>query len=432
MRFLGIGDSVDLGDMYLRLMKEGHEVRVFASDYSSDDEMRGMVNFTASWRDELDWIREANEDGIILFETASMGETQDELRKDGFNVVGGSALGDRLEGDREFGQSMLRQAGLQTARTDTFGKFNDGIDFLKKNPGRYVFKLNGHGWRSSRNYVGQMDDATDMIALLTASRDNWTYEEQPEFVLMEHIEGVETGTGAFFNGERFLGPPNLDWEHKRFFPGDIGELTGEMGTVVTYRRAEKLFDATLRRLEPELRESGYCGYINLNTIINEDGVWPLELTSRFGYPGFAILDALHDESWASILAAITRKNRTTIATKDGFSVGVVLTVPSFPYSDGYEEKGKGTPVCFRDTMSDTDWESLHYGEVSMKNGQLITAGLIGYTMVVTGVGATIQEARQDVYARVDKVVIPNVRYRNDIGMKLVERDEARLRKLGWM
>ena len=432
MRFLGIGDSIDLGDMYLRLMKEGHEVRVFAADYSSDDEMREMVNFTSDWKNEIDWIREAKGDGIILFENASMGETQDELRKNGFNVVGGSAFGDRLEGDREFGQSVLREAGLKTAATHTFEKFSDALAFLEKNPGRYVFKLNGHGWRSSRNYVGQMDDAADMIALLTVTRDNWRYDEQPEFVLMQHIEGVETGTGAFFNGETFLGPPNLDWEHKRFFPGDIGELTGEMGTVVTYRGAEKLFDATLRRLEPLLRESGYCGYINLNTIINEDGVWPLELTSRFGYPGFAILDSLHDESWASILAAITRKERTTIRTRDGFSVGVVLTVPSFPYSDGYEEKGKGTPICFRPTMNDTDHDSLHYGEVSMKNGQLITAGLIGYTMVVTGTGGTIQDARSDVYARVDKVVIPNVRYRNDIGMKLIDRDHARLQELGWI
>jgi phosphoribosylamine--glycine ligase len=83
-------------------------------------------------------------------------------------------------------------------------------------------------------------------------------------------------------------------------------------------------------------------------------------------------------------------------------------------------------------MNEADWESLHYGEVAMKNGQLMTAGIVGYTMVVTGAGPTVHDARRDVYSRVDKVVIPNVRYRNDIGMKLIERDQAKLRELGWM
>jgi len=432
MRFLGIGETNDLGDMYLRLLAAGHEVRVFMSDEESQDVMQGMLTFTPDWRNDLGWIREAGRDGIIVFETSSQGGLQDRLRKDGFNVVGGSSLGDHLEHDRAYGQQVLRDAGMSTVSTHTFTSFNDALRFIATEPARYVFKLNGSEWASTRNYVGQMENGADMIALLTATRDNWTPDEQPEFILMDFIEGVETGVGAFFNGERFLHPPNLDWEHKRFFPGDIGELTGEMGTVVTYRGAERLFDATLARLASPLKESGYCGYINLNTIINEKGVWPLELTSRFGYPGFAILDSLHNEDWSTILAGLTRRDRASIATRHGYSVGVVLTVPSFPYSDGYAELGKGTPVCFRDTMNDHDREQLHYGEVTMRNGQLTTAGMIGYTMVVTGLGATIEEARRDVYARVDKVVIPNARYRNDIGLRLIDRDMERLRQLGWI
>jgi phosphoribosylamine--glycine ligase len=394
--------------------------------------MQDMLEFTSDWREELDWIREVGDEGVILFETATAGETQDELRREGFNVIGGSALGDRLESDRDYGQEVLRRLGLQTAGSRVLGSFDDALDFLRRSPGRYVFKLNGSNWPSTSTYIGQMDDGTDMAALLASFRDRWTLDERPSFVLMDYVAGVEVGVGAFFNGKRFLEPANLDWEHKRFFPGDIGELTGEMGTVVTYRGAERIFEATLIRLETLLRESGYCGYINLNTIVNDRGVWPLEFTCRFGYPGFAILDSLHDEDWSSVFSAMLRRDRTSIRTRDGFSVGVVLTVPPFPYPDGYADLGKGMPISFRDTITDVDRESLHYGEVSLQDGQLVTAGMVGYVMVVTGVGNSLEAARREAYERVSKVVIPNMRYRNDIGSDSLLEDFAELRRLGWL
>jgi phosphoribosylamine--glycine ligase len=432
VRFLGIGETNDLGDMYLRLKDDGHEVRVFMSYEDSVGVMDGMLDFTNDWQRELAWVREAGDDGVILFETASDGATQDSLRRDGFNVIGGSGLGDRLEHERDFGQQVLSDFGLNTAKSRLFTSFDDAIGFVRRSPGRYVFKLNGSGWASSRTYVGQMDSGDDMIALLTVTRDKWSFDDEPSFILMDHIIGVEVGVGAFFNGERFLSPANLDWEHKKFFPGDIGELTGEMGTVVTYRGAEKIFDATLSRVAPMLRESGYCGYINLNTIVNEDGIWPLEFTCRFGYPGFPILDSLHAERWGAIFAAMVGQTRTTIETRPGYSVGVVLTVPSFPYSRGYADLGKGMPICFRETLTSADRDSLHYGEVALQNGQLVTSGTVGYIMVVTGLGESVEQARRDAYGRVDKIVIPNCRYRNDIGMRLIEKDYATMQQLGWL
>jgi phosphoribosylamine---glycine ligase len=429
MRVLGIGGYLDLGDLYLRLQARGHEVRVFVEDEASRDILDGMVTKSARVQDDLAWV---GRDGLVVFETVGQGERQDALRREGYRVVGGSAFGDRLELDRAFGQRVLRDAGLRTALTHEVQGFDAAIELVTRDPRRWVLKFSGAGYASTRSYVGQLNDGRDVLGMLQHQRRRWTHDDVPRVVLMAHLEGVEVGVGAFFDGRAFIGPPNLDWEHKRFFPGDLGELTGEMGTVVSYRGGEKLFEATLARLAPSLREAGHVGYVNLNLIVNEEGTWPLELTCRFGYPGFAILSELHVDPWDTILLRMVEGGTRPIATHAGYGVGIVLTVPSFPYPDGYERLAKGAPIFFHHDLDEHDRAAMHYAEVRLDGDQLVTAGEIGYVMVATARGATLDDARTRALSRARKVIIPNVRYRTDIGERLQRTDRARLVRLGWL
>lgn len=430
MRILGIGEYHSLGDLYLRLSRCKHEVRVFVEAEEAHGIFAGLVHRCEDWRDQLAWIREAGDEGFIVFESAGKGALQDELRRSGFQVIGGSALGDRLENDRACGQRVMREAGMRTAPVREFSSFDAGCAFLREHPGRYVYKLSDGNAASTRNYIGQLDDGADLLAVLKMEQRRCSGAAQPRFILMQHLSGIEVGVGAFFDGEQFLRPALLDWEHKRFFPGDLGELTAEMGTVVTYRGAEILFEQTLARVAEPLRASGYCGYINLNTIVNEDGVWPLEFTSRFGYPGFAIASALQIDGWDVIFRKLARRGPRHIETHPGFVVGVVLSVPPFPYEYGYDELSKGMPILFRGPLSDAEREHLHFGEVALEQSQLITSGSLGYAMIVTGCGADIAAAQSAAYTLARKVVAPNLRYRNDIGERLRRENYAALKALG--
>jgi phosphoribosylamine--glycine ligase len=432
LRILGIGESCDLGEMYVRLTAAGHEVRVFVEHVDAHDVFGGMLSRTDRWQRELPWIRQAGRQGVIVFESALKGDLQDNLRRDGFQVIGGSAYGDRLESEREFGQQALRDLGLKTARSHRFTETGSAIDFVRANPARYVLKYNGADSARTRNYVGEMDDGADIIALLGIRRDREAGNAPSDFVLMEHLRGVEVGVGAFFNGEHFLRPACLDWEHKRFFPGDLGELTGEMGTIVTYRGADTIFAATLARMADQLRAGGYCGYINLNLIANGEGLWPLEFTSRFGYPGYAICAALHLEGWDSIFLKMLGRTARTIDTRAGYAAGIVLTVPPFPYSHGYAQLSKGLPVCFRDSMTSSQRDRLHLCEVASVQQQLVTSGTTGCIGVATGAGDSIEAARQDALALAGQVVVPNLRYRKDIGQRLIESDFSTLTTLGYL
>jgi phosphoribosylamine--glycine ligase len=201
---------------------------------------------------------------------------------------------------------------------------------------------------------------------------------------------------------------------------------------VTYAGTERFFAATLEKLAPQLREGGYCGYINLNTIVNERGVWPLELTCRFGYPGFAILDALHIDDWGTILARMARREGPrSFRTHPGYAVGVVLTVPPFPYPQA-TVPARGQPVVFRSPLTDDEQAQLHYGELMREGGALQTSGPSGYALVVTGRGETVPLAQQAAYALARKISIPNVRYRNDIGDRFLRDDLGRLQALNWL
>jgi phosphoribosylamine---glycine ligase len=435
MRVLGIGETLDLSSMYLTLLDDGHEVKVAVSDPASRDTLRGMVHTVSDWRREVDWVRAAGRDGFVVFESAADGKLQDELRRDGLQVLGGSAFGDRLEADRGFGQEVMRAAGMRVAPTYPFTSFAEAMAFVRARPWRYVYKPSGSGFASGRTYLGDIDDGADMIAYLDLQRRRWPKDEPERLVLMDRLSGVEVGVGAFFDGRRFLRPACLDWEHKKFFPGDLGELTGEMGTLVTYRNSEKLFAETLGRVEGTLADRGYRGYININTIVDDDGVHPLEFTCRFGYPGFAILQPLQTCGWETLFRAVAGDERLPndrFETAEGYCLGVVLTVPPFPYPTDYARLSKGLPILFQPALDDGDRRHLHYGEVALDGEQLVTSGTIGYTMVVTGVGPSVAAARASAYARLAKVHVPNARYRVDIGERFIAGDEARLIAWGWL
>jgi phosphoribosylamine---glycine ligase len=109
----------------------------------------------------------------------------------------------------------------------------------------------------------------------------------------------------------------------------------------------------------------------------------------------------------------------------------VLTTPPFPYDRETVEKATvGLPVMFDDGLGEEDRERLYYGEVGMMNGQLVTSGMYGWSMVATGVADSIDDARCKANKLADRIIAPNVRYRRDIGSALVERDFPFIEKLG--
>lgn len=248
-------------DLAWQLSKAGHSVKFFTRSQSEKDVGDGFVEKVDAWEPHKDWA------DVIVFDDIGFGDLAERLRAEGKHVVGGSAYTDRLENDREFGQTELRGAGVATLNSWNFSSFDEAIEFVKKNPERYVVKPSGNAQNEKELlFVGEEADGKDVVRVLEHYKLKWSNKIK-FFQIQKFESGVEVGIGAFFNGKDFVYPININFEHKRLFPKNIGPSTGEMGcyddkTEVLTRDGWKLFkDLSLEdeicTLDPATRSIEY-------------------------------------------------------------------------------------------------------------------------------------------------------------------------------
>ena len=423
-RFLFVSLSGLIGDIAWQVLKEGHEVRYFIEAEKERDVADGFVPKVDEWEREVDWA-----DVIVFDDTLGQGARAQALRARGKAVVGGTAYTDRLEDDRSFGQEELRQAGVNILPYREFEEFEAAIAYVRENPERYVIKPSGEAQNVKRRlFVGEEDDGQDVIRMLEAYKKAFASEIKV-FQLQRRVVGVEVAVGAFFNGKTFATPINVNFEHKKLFPGNIGPSTGEMGTSMFWSGPNRLFNQTLKKMEPKLAQEGYVGYIDLNCIVNGNGIYPLEFTSRFGYPTIFIQQEGLLTPTGEFLHDLAQGTLDKFRVKSGFQIGVRIVVPPFPFDDDatFAATSKNAAILFKKGAP----EEVHIEDVKLVNGQWFVAGTSGVVLVVVGLGPTMHQAQTQAYGRIRNIMIPDMYYRTDIGDRWFD-DHDRLHTWGYL
>ncbi|MEK7574250.1 MAG: phosphoribosylamine--glycine ligase [Patescibacteria group bacterium] len=425
-KFLFVSLESLSGDLAWQLTKEGHSVKAYIKAESDVDVYNGFVEKIDNWEPHVDWA------DIVIFDDVEFGEIADKLRKNGKLVIGGSAYTDKLEMDREFGQLEMKRHGINILPQWQFSNYDQAIEFIKNNPDRYVFKPSGNTPSTTKGllFLGEEEDGKDILVLLEQNKNVWQ-KKAPVFQLQKYASGVEVATGAFFNGKDFIMPVNINFEHKRIFPGDIGPFSGEMGTLMFWSKPNTLFKMTLEKMKPALAESGYVGYVDINCIANGKGIYPLEFTCRFGYPTISIqLEGISMPTgeWLSKLAS---GETFELKTKRGFQVGVRILAPTHFAKNDREliEMFRDIPILFK--KSD-NLEGVHIEDIKKAaDGVWRIAGESGCLLVITGSSSTVAEAREQVYSRIKNIMIQNMAYRTDIGLKWPS-DSDKLQTWGYL
>ena len=309
-------------------------------------------------------------------------------------MIGGSAFGDRLENDREFGQRVLGELGLRTAPTHTFTDF----DARHRVHPRAAAALRVQAQRQLHVVVAQLRRACrgrqrrDRAAARPRSapaRDRRARRQlraDGSRRKASRPASARTSTASAFSSRRAsTGSTSAS------SPATSASSPARWARWSRISIPTRCFRARSQRLAPQLREAGYVGYINLNTIINDDGIWPLELTCRFGYPGFAILDALQPDGWDAMFAKMLDRTSTQLrnARRLRGRRGARPCRPS-RIATATPRSREACRSCSHPQLSaDANATRLHFGEVARDDGQLVTSGVVGYLMVATGVGASV-------------------------------------------
>ena len=424
MKFLFVSLEGLISDIAWQVVKEDHEVRYFIENEEEQEIGDGFVPKTKDWRKDVDWA-----DVIVFDDVLGQGDVAHKLREKGKLVVGGSPYSDKLEDDRAFGQNELRAAGVSIIPQENFTSFSHAIDYVKTNPNRYVIKPSGEAQNTKQLlFVGEDEDGKDVLQVLEDYERVWS-KKRMEFQLQRRIVGVEVATGAFFNGKTFVEPINVNFEHKKLFPGDIGPSTGEMGTSMFWSEPNRIFNQTVGKMESRLREEGFIGYMDVNCIVNSNGIYPLEFTARFGYPTISIQQEGMITPISEFLYKLAEGSLTRFKPRSGFQVGVRIVVPPFPFKDPdtFNRTSKDAVIIFKKPNQ----EGIHIEDVKLENKEWVVTGTSGVVLIAVGLGPTMRQAQKQAYNRIDNVMIPNMYYRKDIGDRWLE-DSDRLHNWGYL
>lgn len=421
MKFLFVTRWSSLVALANQIKKEGHEVKYAVLSKSEKEVGDGFIDKVENWEEHKTWA------DAIIFDDSDFGDICEKLRKEGLKVVGGTKYSDRLEFDREFGSAEMKAAGLTTIPSWEFQDFESAIEFIRTNPSRYVVKPSGKAQNEKvLSYVGQEEDGKDVITILERYRKGWGKKIR-SFQIQKFVAGVEVAVGAFFNGQKFLLPALINFEHKKMMNGDIGPSTGEMGTTGFWASDTRLFRETLGKMESRI--GNYVGYFDINCIVNSRGIYPLEFTPRFGYPTINLQLEGVLSKWGELMYALAAGQDFQLRTKKGLQLAVVVAVPPFPFSDDqtFRKFSEDAPVVFKKPITD----GVYPAEVKLVEGEWLLTGTSGYSIIVSGAGSTMDDARREAYAKIKNIQVPNMFYRTDIGERW-HRDSDLLQTWGML
>jgi phosphoribosylamine--glycine ligase len=338
----------------------------------------------------------------------------DALRARGVPVFGPSAAAARLEASKAHAKAFMRAHGVPTAEAVTAGdaaSAHAAVDALAPLAGgRVVVKASGLA--AGKGVTVAADPAAGHAAVDALFADG-----EAEVVVEAFLEGDEVSLHVVTDGAAYRILPQVA-DHKAAFDGDVGPMTGGMGTVAPAALLDAAELATVERtiVAPTLaglRAEGrpMVGVLFLGLMRTDRGVRLLEYNVRFGDPETqALVPLLASDPYALLHGAATGTLASVEPSwRPGATACVVMAAEGYPGTPR-----TGVPIDLPEDLG-ADVTVFHAGTARDGAGRLVSAG--GRVLGVTAFGADLSAATAAAYAAVDRIGFPGAHVRRDIGAR---------------
>ena len=327
----------------------------------------------------------------------------DALRKVGIATFGPSAMAAKLEGSKDFAKQVMHDAGVPTARSFTCTTKAEIESALDTFGAPYVVK---HDGLAAGKGVVVTDDR--QLALDHAYLS-------PRVVIEEFLDGPEVSLFGISDGTTILAmQPAQDF--KRVGDGDAGPNTGGMGAYspLPWAPSDIVEQTLLQVLKPTIaemraRDTPFVGLLYAGLALTSRGLRVIEFNARFGDPETQVLLPRLKTPLASLLYRAATENLATdgpLEWSDDAAVTVVLAAEDYPAAPKI-----GDPITGIQSIEGAD---VYQAGTKIQDGTLHSAG--GRVLSVTGLGATLTEARVKAYEAIAKISLRGAHYRRDIAL----------------
>jgi len=343
----------------------------------------------------------------------------DALRERDRPVFGPSRAGARLEGSKAWTKSLCERYGIPAGRAHAVDRMQDALEALDTFEAPYVVKADGLA--AGKGVVIAEDRAAALDALEACLVRRAFGDAGATALIEEHLSGPEVSAFALTDGRRSL-PLVMAQDFKRIGDGDSGPNTGGMGAfspvpTVDGETAERIWTDVLERTVRALADEGvdYRGVLYAGLMLTDEGPKLLEYNCRFGDPETQVIMPRITGGLAGVLLAAAAGDLRDATVGFSPDACVTVVVASGGYPGAYRT---GLEVSGLDEASRIEGVHVFHSGTTEREGRVVTSG--GRVLSVSGLGATVAEARSRAYEACSRIGFEGIYYRRDIAQRAAE------------